>query len=58
METVTLATIISAAGSIVTAGLSWLGSTVTTIVNNPLLELFALLGLIGTGIGLYRRLAG
>lgn len=53
-----MADIITAATSIVTAGLGWLGQTVNTIVANPLLELFALLGLIGTGIGLYRRLAG
>lgn len=49
--------IVTSAGSIVTGGLSWLTSTVTTITGSPLLSFWALLGLVGAGIGLYHRLA-
>lgn len=50
--------IVSSTGDIVSGGLTWLTSTVNTITGSPLLSFFALLGLIGTGIGLYRRIAG
>ena len=50
--------ILTTAGAVVDFGLNSLTSTTTTIVNTPLLLLFAVLGLIGTGIGLYRRIVG
>ena len=53
-----MASILSNATLVVTNGLTWLSSTVNTIVAQPLLLLFAVLGLIGTGIGLYRRIVG
>lgn len=56
--TVTMATILESVGSIVTEGLSWLGETVTTVTGSPLLLMFVTIGLIGTGIGLMRRIIG
>lgn len=43
---------------IVTSGVSWMGQIVTFITENPLVLMFVLLGLIGTGIGLVQRLIG
>lgn len=56
--TVTMATILESVGSIVTEGLGWLGETVTTVTGSPLLLMFVTIGLIGTGIGLMRRIIG
>lgn len=44
--------------SIVTAGMSWLGSAATAVVGNDLLLTFTCVGLVGTGIGLLRRIIG
>lgn len=56
--TVTVATILESAGQIVTEALSWLTETVTTVTGSPLLLLFVILGLVGTGVGLMRRIIG
>ncbi len=56
--TVTMATILESAGLIVTEALSWLTETVTTVVGSPLLLMFVILGLVGTGVGLMRRIIG
>ncbi|MBR3952733.1 MAG: hypothetical protein IKJ82_03885 [Oscillospiraceae bacterium] len=58
MEGVTMATILESAGLIVTEALSWLTETVTTVVGSPLLLMFVILGLVGTGVGLMRRIIG
>lgn len=55
---VTVATILESAGLIVTEALSWLTETVTTVVGSPLLLMFVILGLVGTGVGLMRRIIG
>lgn len=54
----TVATILESAGLIVTEALSWLTETVTTVVGSPLLLMFVILGLVGTGVGLMRRIIG
>lgn len=51
-----MATILTAVTSIVTECISWITSFVGAITSNPLIELFVLFGLIGTGIGLIGRL--
>lgn len=58
MEGVTMQTILESAGLIVTEALSWLTETVTTVVGSPLLLMFVILGLVGTGVGLMRRIIG
>lgn len=55
---VTMATILDSVGLVVTEGLEWLTQTVTTVVGQPLLLMFVVVGLIGTGIGLMRRIIG
>lgn len=54
----TVASILESAGLIVTEALSWLTETVTTVVGSPLLLMFVILGLVGTGVGLMRRIIG
>lgn len=58
MEGVTVATILASAGDIVTEALSWLTETVNVVVASPLLLMFVVLGLVGTGVGLMRRIIG
>lgn len=53
---VTIATILADITSIVTSGVSWVGSFVGAITGNPLIGLFVLIAFIGTGIGLIKRL--
>lgn len=52
----TMATIISDVGSIVTAAQGWIGTYVTAITSNPLIEMFVIVGFVGLGVGLIRRL--
>lgn len=58
MEANSMAAILTAAGDIVTEALTWLTETVTTVVGSPLLLMFVVLGLVGTGVGLMRRIIG
>lgn len=58
MEEVTMSAILTSAGDIVTEALSWLTETVNVVVGSPLLLMFVTLGLVGTGIGLMRRIIG
>lgn len=56
MEAVTISTILTNVGSIVTSAVTWVNSFVGTIVGSPLLSLFCLIPVVGLGIGLLRRL--
>nr|DAM04777.1 MAG TPA: hypothetical protein [Inoviridae sp.] len=47
---------ISDIGSFVTGAVSWVGSFVGAITDNPLILGFVLVALIGTGIGVINRL--
>lgn len=51
-------TVIEKASAVVSAGMTWLGNAATAVTNNDLLLTFACVGLVGTGIGLLRRLIG
>lgn len=53
-----MADILTAAGDVVTEGLTWLTETASTVTGSPLLLMFVVLGLIGTGVGLMRRIIG
>lgn len=53
-----MADILTAAGDVVTEGLTWLTETASTVTDSPLLLMFVVLGLIGTGVGLMRRIIG
>ena len=42
--------------SIVTAAVGWMGTAATAIASNDIALLFILLPLMGTGIGLFKRI--
>jgi len=48
--------IVADVGSIVTGGISWIGSFVGAITSHPLLLLMALVPIVGLGAGLLKRL--
>ena len=56
METVTVSSIITAAGGIVTAAAGWVADWAGQIVETPLLLAFAVIPVVGLGVGLLRRL--
>lgn len=56
METITIATLISAITEIFTAAIGWVGTTAETVGSQPLLLFGFVLGFIGIGVGLFRRL--
>ena len=43
-------------GSIFTTAVGWVGEVGSTIVDTPILLLFAILPLVGLGIGLFKRM--
>lgn len=53
---VTLASILSDVGSIVTAAIGWIGDYVSAIAGSPLLLLFVIVPICGLGIGLIKRM--
>lgn len=53
-----MAAILGTVTDIVTAAIGWIGQYVTLITNNPLLLMFVVVGFIGLGIGLIRRIIG
>ena len=56
MSEITLATIITDVGSIVTASATWVSSAVSTVMSTPIIEFFVLSSFVGIGIGLFKRL--
>lgn len=53
---VTMSTIMSSVGSIVSEAIKWVGQFATAITGNPLLLMFVIVGFVGLGVGLLRRL--
>lgn len=51
-----LAAIIQDIGSLVTGAVSWVGSFVGAITGNPLILMFVIIGFVGLGVGLIKRL--
>lgn len=56
METITIASLLTNIGSIVTSAVSWMQTAGSAIAANPLALLFILLPLMGAGIGLFKRI--
>lgn len=54
--TVTMSTIMTAVGDIVTNAITWIGDFVGVITSNPLLLAFVVVAFVGLGIGLIKRL--
>lgn len=53
---ITVENIVSVITEIVTGAVTWIGSFIDVIEANPLLLFFAVFTLVGTGVGLIRRL--
>lgn len=51
-----MADIVSAISSLFTAAIGWVSTVATTISGEPLLLVFAILPLVGLGVGLFKRL--
>lgn len=56
MEEITMATVITDVGSIITASANWITSAVSTVMSSPVLEFFLFVNFVGLGIGLFRRM--
>ena len=54
--TVTVSTILTDVGSLVTAAVGWIGQYTTAITNNPLLLIFVVTAFVGLGVGLISRI--
>lgn len=52
----TLATLLTDIGSVFSTAISWVGDVAETIVSNPLLLIGCIIGFVGIGIGLFKRL--
>lgn len=55
-ETVTISTILESVGDVFAASIDWVGSVATTVVGEPILLLFAVIPLVGLGVGMFKRL--
>lgn len=51
-----MAEIISSVSSIFTAAIGWVGTVAETVTGEPILLIFAILPLVGIGVGLFKRL--
>lgn len=51
-----LAAIINDIGSLVTGSVTWIGKFVGAITDNPLILMFVIIGFVGLGVGLIKRL--
>lgn len=51
-----MADIISSVSTIFTAAIGWVGTVAQTVTNTPILLIFAVIGLVGLGVGLFKRL--
>lgn len=55
-ETVTITTILESVGDVFTASIDWVGAVAETVVGEPILLLFAVIPLVGLGVGMFKRL--
>lgn len=53
---VTMQTIMTAVGDIVSSGIEWISDFVGVVTSNPLLLAFVVVSFVGLGIGLIKRL--
>lgn len=54
--TTTVSGILASVGTVFTSAVGWVGTVASTITGTPLLLLFAVLPLVGLGVGLFKRL--
>lgn len=55
-EASTLATVIKEISSVFTAAIGWVGTVADTITAQPLLLFGVVVGFVGVGVGLFKRL--
>ena len=48
--------ILSTVGSVFTSAIGWVQTVATTVTDTPILLLFAVLGLVGLGVSMFKRL--
>ena len=53
----TMATVISNISDVFTAAIGWVGTVASTIAGEPLLLFGFVLGFIGVGVGLFKKMA-
>ncbi len=51
-----MADIITAITTIFTAAMGWMGTVATTVTSTPILLLGVVIGFVGLGVGLFKRL--
>lgn len=51
-----MSAIITAITDVFTAAVGWVGTVSTTVAEQPILLLFAVIPLVGLGVGLFKRL--
>ena len=52
----TMATLLSTIGDVFGAAIGWVGTVADTIAGEPLLLIGCVLGFVGVGVGLFRRM--
>lgn len=52
----TLATLLTDIGSVFTSAIGWASTVATTVTSSPLLLIGAIVGFVGLGVGLFKRL--
>lgn len=52
----TMATLLTTITSVFTSAVGWVGTVASTIADNPILLIGCVLGFIGVGVGLFKRM--
>lgn len=55
-SSMTMAKVISAISEVFTAAIGWVGTVSETVAGDPLLLLGVVIGFVGLGVGLFKRL--
>ena len=55
-ETTAMGTLLTTIGEVFTSAVGWVGTVADTIAGEPLLLIGVVLGFIGVGVGLFRRM--
>ncbi|MBQ8669460.1 hypothetical protein IJ472_06745 [bacterium] len=48
--------ILTSVGQVFTSAIEWVGTVASTVTSTPILLVFAIIPLVGLGVGLFRRL--
>lgn len=55
-ETTAMGTLLTTIGEVFTSAVGWVGTVADTIADNPILLIGVVMGFIGVGVGLFRRM--